>query len=357
MPGSRFLWYRWSENGKRYAISLATEDEGQALQKKNAIRADIDRRGSDQYTKKKNGESAAANPFERIVREYLAEGMSRDRKAMTPHTAKNLGYILNQFARESGINSLRDLQPDSMSSWLRSKRKIRSTETLRSHTRDLKAFRRYLIDQNLVRDLAELSMPDAPPVGRKNWLEQTVVDALIAAVKPEYPAKAKPETIAKAEQTADDLRFILNCGFNAGLRRNEISEAKVDWFDLNRGLLHVFSNQAFTTKDREGRAIPLKKPFLEFLKTYLANRNGYVLVPNKVKGKSIYRFDPNRRVRSHFSKLKIRCTWHDMRRSFASNLVSKGESIYIVASWLGDGVEVVQKSYAHLLPAAGNVDR
>jgi integrase len=122
-------------------------------------------------------------------------------------------------------------------------------------------------------------------------------------------------------------------------------------------LLHVFSDADFTTKDKEGRTIPLKKPFLEFLKTFLSGKTGYVLAPDKRKGKGTYRFDPNRRVRSHFSKLKVRCTWHDMRRSFASNLVSKGESIYIVAKWLGDGVAVVERSYGHVAPAAGNIDR
>ena len=197
-------------------------------------------------------------------------------------------------------------------------------------------------------------MPDAPPVGRKNYLEQGEKDRVIAAVKPEHPANGKPETIAKAKQAADDLTFVLHSGFNAGLRRKEISEAKVEWFDLKKGLLHVFSDTDFTTKDKEGRTIPLKKPFLEFLKTYLSGKTGYVLAPDKRKGKGAYRFDPNRRVRSHFRKLKVRCTWHDMRRSFASNLVSKGESIYIVAKWLGDGVAVVERSYGQVAPAAGN---
>ena len=116
----------------------------------------------------------------------------------------------------------------------------------------------------------------------------------------------------------------------AGLRRKEISEAKVEWFDLRKGWLHVLGDADFTTEDKDGRTIPLKKPFLEFLKTYLPGKAGFVLAPDKVKGKGAYRFDANRRVRSHFRKLKVRCTWYDMRRSFASNLVSKGESIYIV---------------------------
>jgi integrase len=356
MPGSKYWWYRWSENGKRYAISLKTEDEATAIEKRKDIMVDVARRGSSAY-QKQTSQSAPANQMEKVIREYLGEAMSRDRKPMTPDTAKNQKYVLDLFISEAGINNLSDLGPDSMAQWIKTKKKTKSTETVRSYTKNLKAFRRWLIDQGLVRELDELSMPDAPPVGRKNYLEQTEMDRVIAAVKPEYPAKAKPATIERAKESADDLRFILHCGFNAGLRRKEISEARVDWFNLKKGLLHVFSNGSFTTKDHEGRSIPLKKPFLEFLKTYLAGKTGYALAPDKVKGKGAYRFDANRRVRSHFRACKVRCTWHDMRRSFASNLVSKGESIYIVAKWLGDGVSVVERSYGHVAPAAGNIDR
>jgi integrase len=37
----------------------------------------------------------------------------------------------------------------------------------------------------------------------------------------------------------DEEKFILFYGFDAGLRRGEIVEARVDWFDLANGLLHV----------------------------------------------------------------------------------------------------------------------
>jgi integrase len=48
-----------------------------------------------------------------------------------------------------------------------------------------------------------------------------------------------------------------------------------------------------------------------------------------------------------------RSVCHDMRRSFASNLVSAGVSIYTVAKWLGDRVDVVEKSYGYLAPNTG----
>jgi hypothetical protein len=32
MPGSRFYWYRWSQGGKRHAVSLRTDDLPTAIQ-------------------------------------------------------------------------------------------------------------------------------------------------------------------------------------------------------------------------------------------------------------------------------------------------------------------------------------
>src|ERR1700733_12265390 len=111
MSGSRFYWYRWTEKGKRFAVSLETEDEAEALLKKRAIIADVERRGSGVY-RPKASTPAPVNEFAKVIAEYLAEGRSRDRRPLSPGKAKTIGYELNRFASESGIDFLRDLKPD-----------------------------------------------------------------------------------------------------------------------------------------------------------------------------------------------------------------------------------------------------
>jgi integrase len=353
MPGSRFWWYRWSApNGKRYAISLKTEDEATAVLEKAKVLATVAIHGSDAYSPTR-GKGEAPRPVDDVIDQYLDDAKNRTKKAMRTGTAKNIKLMLKLFCKESGIHHRHELSVAKMTDWIKAKKRAgRSTETLRSYSRDLRAWLRWLIDQGLLpANTPMLEMPDAPPVGRKNWLEQSKVDEIIAAglKKPKkgHPGPLEPDM---------DLQFALHCGFNAGLRRGEISEAKVEWF--KNGQLDISSNETFITKDRDARTIPLKDAFLEFLKTYLEGRtNGYVLAPEVKKGAGKYRYDMNRRLRTHFKNCGVRCSWHDMRRSFASNLVSKGESIYIVSHWLGDLVAVTEKSYAHLLPAAGNINR
>jgi integrase len=135
--------------------------------------------------------------------------------------------------------------------------------------------------------------------------------------------------------------------------------AKVSWFDLKAGLLHVSNDQGFTSKDSENRTVPLTNDFHEFVKVFLRNRDPkeFCLKHGRHAGRGKYRYDFQRSVRSHFARCSVDLDIHGMRRSFASNLVSEGESIYIVAQWLGDGVQVVQKHYAYLAPHAGSINR
>src|SRR5262249_50219979 len=96
----------------------------------------------------------------------------------------------------------------------------------------------------------------------------------------------------------------------------------------------------------------------EFLAGFFRDRDGgsYVLRPGQERGASEYRYDFKRALYSHFKRCGVECSIHDMRRSFARNLVSRGVSIYKVARWLGDGVPVVEKSYGHLAPADRDID-
>jgi site-specific recombinase XerC len=48
-------------------------------------------------------------------------------------------------------------------------------------------------------------------------------------------------------------------------------------------------------------------------------------------------------------------TPHIMRHSFASNLATADVSIFKISEWLGDDVRVVQRSYAKLAPADGDI--
>jgi site-specific recombinase XerD len=65
------------------------------------------------------------------------------------------------------------------------------------------------------------------------------------------PPDLRDKLIANAPNEA--MEFILYCGFHAGLRKNEIIEARPEWFDLERGSIHIRTIDTFRPKDREAR--------------------------------------------------------------------------------------------------------
>ncbi len=156
----------------------------------------------------------------------------------------------------------------------------------------------------------------------------------------------------------DELRFVLYCGFHAGMRRDEIVNAAPSWFDLPGGVIRIASTEQFRQKDRAAlRTIPLTQDFKTFLQTF-PMKGKYMLRPDQEPGKWRYRWDFIRPYTDYMIEQKMRwCTPHVMRHSFASHLVLSGESVFKVAQWLGDGVRVVEKHYAHLRTDDRSIDK
>jgi hypothetical protein len=83
-----------------------------------------------------------------------------------------------------------------------------------------------------------------------------------------------------------------------------------------------------------------------------------VIAPEKLtNGKSLYRHDICRRFERLTMQLGINnCTFHDLRRTFASLKVSAGVSIYKVAKWCGHRVDVCEEHYGQLIPVDDQIN-
>jgi integrase len=340
MNGSRFYWYRWTgPDGKRRAVSLKTDDEAEAIKRARSV--------SHESFTGQDGQTMQASRLSLLVDRYLTEARNRRKKPMREETAKTVRYILGRFICNRKLTQVSDVTSAQLDAWLREYQ----GETPVSYAAVVIPFGRWLHEKGLVAydPFDRFERPERPPRGRTNWIRKDTVRELIDSA---------PD---------DDLKFILYAGFQAGLRRGEISWAKVNWFDLDaytdkegqiRGAIHVSNDpKANVFLKDENRTVPLESSFREFLKVYLKDRdpNDFVLAPEKrVKGQWKYRYDFKKQFERH---VKGSCTIHDMRRSFASNLASAGVSIYKIARWLGDGVQVVERSYGHLAPTDEDVDR
>lgn len=323
-PPGKLVWmFRYSRGGRQRRISTKTRDEAAAIRFANDV------------LHKPEVERAAPHVME--IRAYLAAQRKADRLS-----AQSVGVradVLPLFFEHAGKASIEQVTTGDVQRWYDSLHDLKE-DTRQTYVRWVRAFFRWLVERGRLRvnPCLGIKLARLRPVARKRTLSKKEVAKLLNDCRD------------------DSLKFILFCGFHAGLRKEEVIEARPEWFNLKRKQIHIDVTPTWIPKDRERRDVPISKKFLAFLKRY-GTPSPYVLKPEVKKGKAKYRYDFRRPYNAHLKACGLKVSFHDARRSFASQLVSAGVSVYKVAVWLGDGVRVVEKHYGHLQPDNGDLER
>jgi integrase len=153
-----------------------------------------------------------------------------------------------------------------------------------------------------------------------------------------------------------ELKFAIYCMSHAGMRYCECDEARPEWFDMGRKLIQIQASDSWQPKNGKNRVVPMTSEFYEFLQVY-GRPSPFMLGPHKEhKGRWRYRYDLRRQFNQLTSELGLEISPHDLRRTFASLKVSSGVSIFKVARWLGNRVEICERHYAHLSPIDTDID-
>lgn len=326
-------------NGKREFISLQTSDPAEAIRRKRELL----------LAPALAPKGALATEIQRYL-DYKVR-----MNIFSRQSARVAGAALREFCEGVSGASAASVRREQVKAHYAKLQKRVKEATAQIHMRAIAAFFTWCSDPDVRIRRKELENP-----------------ARIKFAKIDQPARQRFCTRDQRNELidnapTDDLRFILLMGFHAGLRKNEIIEARVDWFDLNEsggpegiGTIHVQNTPTFRIKDREARFIPMSQRVRAFLREYLKGKapDQWALRPNTVHGKGTYRYDFHAPYNLFLAEMKMRwVTAHVMRHTFASLLAQEGVSIFKVAKWLGDGVEVVQKHYAHLAPQDSDLER
>lgn len=340
----RLYHFAIQRDGKRVFYALETDDLQEAIRKAELIR------GSPIISK---------DPVLADVERFLAWKLERGH--YTAASVDSKGAILRQFAEHIRGHAAHTVTPAMIKAWQedlgKPYRKVytakgqppregairqRSASTINGYLMVVRSFFEWSVAvRKSAREnpVAKLELSRGTGGARKDFCTPEVRDALITNCMRE------------------DLRFVLFCGFHAGMRFQEIVEAKAFWFDLKSRQIHLRKHAGIQFKDREERSVPMTEPFRAFLEGY-GLREPYMLHPEVTKGKSLYRYDFDKPFRQYVRAQGFpKVTAHVMRHTFASILASRGVSIYLIAEWLGDDVRVVQKHYARLLPAHDMIAR
>ena len=336
----KIFWYAKMENGARTYLSLDTEDEGEAVRKVLEYRKNPELAPVDAYR----------HELERYIRTQVASGR------LSAGLAPIRKSTLLGFAKRYEILSPDKITTDQVKdwyNWMRREKKPHLREsTAQAYLFGLRAFLRWLVENNQLRENVALKvkLDELRSNPRLVYCDGALVAGLI---------KDAPD---------DAMRFILFCGFHAGMRKGEIIEARPDWFDLRAGCVNIRETDTFIPKDRDARTVPLTADFKKFLSSY-GKPSPYMLAPEVPHGQGEwcrYRYDFRKPFDSYLEaysktlKPVQDLSWvtpHIMRHTFASLHAIAGTSIYKIAKWLGDGVEVVQRHYAKLSPSDVDINK
>lgn len=322
-------WIRFRAHGAgQQRICLHTHDEAEAIIKARALKAQA------HVEIREIMQSCEAE-----VDTYLA---TVKRNGLATSTVSSRGYILKPFIKAMAAATPRAITREALQKWFWGRWEAHP-HTAVAYLNVVSWWFDWLVSRGKMRvnHAKAIEVPQNLPMQRRRRFL--------------LPAEAR-RVIDECTEN-DDLKFALYCALQAGMRKLEVIEAPPAWFDLVAGLIHITETPTFTPKDREKRTVPMTEEFRDWLRDVHGVRSPFMLEPSVKHGKYRYRYDFRKAFDAHMERCGLAdVTFHDLRRTFASLLVSGGVSIYKVAKWLGDTVEQVELTYGHLIPQDDDIN-
>ncbi len=179
-------------------------------------------------------------------------------------------------------------------------------------------------------------------------------------IKAPKPIKTFPVFISMSElnlileNTSETyLNNIFITGYYTGMRLGEILNMKWNWINFEQNVIKVQCSEAFTTKSKKERIIPISQTLRnvllnQFPKVINVDKNNYVFV--RVPGIKLNENFVSKQFKKvvRAAGLDDKTHFHTLRHSFASMLVQRGVSLYVVKELLGHEDLSTTQIYSHL---------
>jgi len=317
-------WVDFYINGKKYIRSTRTSDRRTAERIHKKIQGDIVKR----IFKIEDISPAKSKDLDEFTKEYLE--YSQNHKARKTYLWDEL--TLRNFAKFLDRKNIESINSRIIDQYLNSRVKEVKKSTVNIEFRHLKAaFSKAVqwdyIEKNPFIGIRQFSIPKGTPL----YLSEEEIRILLDRIEEQW------------------LKEIVEFAVNTGVRIGEL--VNIEWrdIDFNNNLVRISQKKDFTTKSKKERSIALHDDVFTML-VGMRRKGGYVFsYPNGQKR------DPNsvsKCFKGYVRKIGLdeRYTFHTLRHTFASHLVQKGVSLYIVSKLLGHSDIKTTQIYSHLAP-------
>lgn len=198
-PGKRNFYFRFRKHGRQIKVSLGTEDEAEAIV--------VARRILQAPELEDVGGARSELEF------YFAAQRKDDR--LSANTISARSFVLFGFFKMTQ-RPIAAVTSHDVQKWYDGLTSVEEG-TRQLYVRWLRAFFKFLMQRNRVRDnpVNGIVMARTRPKARKSFLSREQVAKLIDSCE------------------CRQLKFILFCGFHAGMRKDEVVEARPEWFHIH----------------------------------------------------------------------------------------------------------------------------
>jgi site-specific recombinase XerD len=163
----------------------------------------------------------------------------------------------------------------------------------------------------------------------------------------------KKEFLLILESTEEkSLCDLYTIAFYTGMRLGEITNMRTSWVDLDKNTITIKNGEGFISKSKRERIIPFNNNLKHILQYYVSQNdnqtNDYIYT--KVKGVKLLNGFVSKKFKKTIIKANLNKSihFHTLRHSFASMLVQKGVSLYVVKELLGHENISTTQIYSHL---------
>jgi integrase len=152
------------------------------------------------------------------------------------------------------------------------------------------------------------------------------------------------------------LQTIVAMYIFAGIRREEAVWLALEDVDLKAGMLRIrakdINGKFWQPKTKVNRIVPISTTLRKYLEEYTPARTPEGWYFTSPQGKKWDVDKVSHIISDANDKAKLVWTCLDYRHTFGSQLAMKGESLYKIATLMGNSPEICRRHYAALIPEA-----
>jgi site-specific recombinase XerD len=313
--GNYYIFYE--RNGKRTCISTKTKYKSEALKFLSNFGKEL-----------KERQKIKSIPIS--IREFMFVFFRYSETVHSPNTTETYKVTFKMLLNYLGDIPLTNLTHQILDLYFQERIRLVSIYVAQRDLSNISSFFNYAIRQgyaleNPIRHFKRFKLPEKQPI----FFTENEFALLVNAIEDE------------------DLKDLATFAVQTGLRQMELITLQWDQINLvNRNLL--LDNRNCLTKSKKVRNVPLSSTAIKILERRIL-RKSYGTVFTFL-GKKIDQNFISHKFKKYIRKLPInpKLNFHSFRHTFASWLVQRGVSIYVVSRLLGHSDIKTTQIYAHL---------